>query len=50
MKKKIYGYELVLNLYACNKKILASRKKLQEYTDKLCKLIKMKKYGKMVLD
>ena len=43
MKKKIYGYELILNLRDCDKKILGSRKKLQEYVNKLCKLIRMKK-------
>lgn len=49
MKKKIYGYELVLDLYDCNKKVLSSKKSLQEYVDKLCKLIKMKKFGKTLL-
>jgi S-adenosylmethionine/arginine decarboxylase-like enzyme len=49
MKNKIYGYELVLNLYECNKAILSSKKKLQEYVDTLCRLIKMKKYGNTLL-
>ncbi len=49
MKKKIYGYELVLDLSGCDKKVLTSKKKLKEYIDKLCKLIKMKKYGKTLL-
>jgi len=49
MTKKIFGYELVMDLYGCNKSIISSKKKLQEYTDKLCKLIKMKKYGKTLL-
>lgn len=49
MKKKIYGYELVLDLYGCDQKILSSRKKLQQYVDQLCKLIKMKKYGRTLL-
>jgi len=46
---KTYGYELVMDLYGCNKGIISSKKKLQEYADKLCKLIKMKKYGKTLL-
>lgn len=47
MKKAVtYGYELILDLYECNPEIISSRKKLQEYVDKLCRLIKMKKYGK----
>ncbi|MBU3933853.1 MAG: S-adenosylmethionine decarboxylase [Candidatus Omnitrophica bacterium] len=46
---KTYGYELVMDLYGCNKRIISSKKKLQEYADKLCKLIKMKKYGKTLL-
>ena len=47
--KKIFGYELVMNLHGCDKDIITSKKKLQEYIDKLCKLIKMKKYGKTLL-
>ena len=49
MKKKIYGFELILDLYGCNGKVLKSRKKLQEYVDKLCSLIKMEKYGRTLL-
>jgi len=49
MTKKIFGYELVLDLYECDKDIISSKNKLQEYIDKLCKLIKMKKYGKTLL-
>jgi S-adenosylmethionine/arginine decarboxylase-like enzyme len=49
MKKRVYGYELIMSLYGCNKEIINSRKKLQEYVDKLCRLIKMKKYGKTIL-
>jgi len=52
MKKKgknIYGYELVLDLFECDVKVLSSKKKLQLYVDKLCKLIKMKKFGKTLL-
>ncbi len=46
MKKADYGYELILNLYGCDPEVLSSRKKLQEFVDRLCRLIKMKKYGK----
>ncbi len=46
---KTYGYELVMDLYGCNKRIISSKSKLQEYTNRLCKLIKMKKYGKTLL-
>ena len=47
--KKIYGYELVMDLSGCSKKVISSKEKLQEYVDKLCKLIKMQKYGKTLL-
>ena len=47
MKKEvIYGYELIMDLYECDISIISSKKKLQEYIDRLCKLIRMKKYGK----
>lgn len=49
MKKKIFGYELIMDLYECDKRIFSSRKHLQAYVDQLCKLIKMKKYGKTIL-
>ena len=49
MKNKIYGYELIMDLYGCDINIISSKKKLQEYTDKLCELIKMEKYGKALI-
>jgi len=49
MKKNTYGYELVMNLYDCDMEVLTSKKKLKEYVDKLCKLIKMKKFGKTLI-
>lgn len=47
--KRIYGYELIINLYGCNKDTISSKEKLQEFVDTLCKLIKMKKYGKTLI-
>ncbi|MCP4650810.1 MAG: S-adenosylmethionine decarboxylase [PVC group bacterium] len=47
--KKIFGYELVLDLFECDADVITSKKKLKEYVDTLCKLIKMKKYGKTLL-
>ncbi|MBN2483427.1 MAG: S-adenosylmethionine decarboxylase [Candidatus Omnitrophica bacterium] len=50
MKKRApFGYELVLNLFECDKSIITSKKQLQKYVDLLCKKIKMKKYGKTLL-
>lgn len=49
MKRTVFGYELVMDLFGCDRRIISSKKKLQEYTNKLCKLIKMKKYGKTLL-
>jgi S-adenosylmethionine/arginine decarboxylase-like enzyme len=45
-KSKIYGKELILDLYDCDPKIIRSKKKILEYSNKICNLIKMKKYGK----
>ncbi|MFH1062263.1 MAG: S-adenosylmethionine decarboxylase [Candidatus Omnitrophota bacterium] len=47
--KKIYGYELVLDLFECDVEVITSKKKLQEYADKLCNLIKMKQFGKTLI-
>lgn len=49
MKERIYGYELIMDLYNCDPKTIRSKKLLQQYVDELCKLIKMKKYGKTLL-
>ena len=47
--EKTYGFELVMDLKDCNYDIITSKKKLQEFVDKLCDLIEMKKYGKTFL-
>jgi S-adenosylmethionine/arginine decarboxylase-like enzyme len=49
MEKTVFGYELILDLRDCDHKVITSRKKLKEYVDRLCKLIKMKKYGKPLI-
>ena len=49
MKKTVFGYELVLDLSECDLAVMSSKIKLAEYVDRLCKLIKMKKYGKVQL-
>jgi len=47
MSKKIaFGMEVVLDLFDCDPKIIRSGKALTEYADKICKILKMKKYGK----
>ncbi|TSC95941.1 MAG: S-adenosylmethionine decarboxylase-like protein [Parcubacteria group bacterium Athens1014_10] len=48
-KEKVFGYELLLDLYQCNSETIRSVKKLQEFVDSLCKLLKMKKYGETFL-
>jgi S-adenosylmethionine/arginine decarboxylase-like enzyme len=47
--KKIFGYELIINLKGCNFDTLTSKRSLQSYVDQLCDLIKMKKFGKTIL-
>lgn len=46
--KKIYGKELILDLYDCDPKIIRSKKNFLEYLNKICDLIKVKKYGKPI--
>jgi S-adenosylmethionine decarboxylase len=50
MKKKIYGKELILDLIECDPKIIRSKKKILEYLNKVCDLIKVKKYGKPIIE
>ena len=49
-KSKIYGKELILDLYDCDPKIIRSKKKILEYSNRLCNLIKVKKYGKPICE
>ncbi|MCM8820112.1 MAG: S-adenosylmethionine decarboxylase, partial [Candidatus Omnitrophica bacterium] len=48
-KRNIFGYELIMDLFDCDQNIITSKKKLQLYVDRLCKLIKMKKFGKTLI-
>lgn len=48
-KKRIYGYELIMDLEECDLKIISCSKAIKEYVDRLCKLIKMKPYGKTLI-
>lgn len=47
--KKIYGKELILDLFDCDPKVIGSKKKILEYSKRLCDLIKVKKYGKPII-
>lgn len=47
--KKAFGLEVVLDLHDCNPRIIRSAKKLSEYATRLCKLLKMKKFGRTLL-
>jgi len=49
-KSKIYGKELILDLYDCDPKIIRSKKKIGEYSNKICDLIKIIKYGKPIVE
>lgn len=50
IKKEIYGTELILDLRHCCQKTLHSKKKLREFIIKICKLIKMKRHGKPLIE
>lgn len=49
-EEKIYGKELVLDLYHCREEVLLSKEKIEEFLDKICSQIKMKKYGKPIIE
>ncbi|HUW71837.1 MAG TPA: S-adenosylmethionine decarboxylase [Candidatus Humimicrobiaceae bacterium] len=50
IKKKIYGKELILDLLDCDPKIIRSKKKILQYSKKLCSLLKIKRYGKPICE
>lgn len=44
-KKKIYGLELILELFDCNLKAISSKNKIREFINQTCQITKMRKYG-----
>ena len=50
MKKQIYGKELILDLIECDPRLIRSKRKILEYCIQICKLIKMKRYGKPFIE
>ncbi len=49
-KKKIYGMELILELFDCDLKNLTSKEKIKEFVNSLCQAIKMKKHGPIIIE
>lgn len=45
-RKKIYGMELILEIFGCDIKDLQSKERIQEYLDKATKAVKLEQYGK----
>jgi len=48
-RNKIFGTELLLNLYECDLKVMKSKRKLLEFPVELCKIIKMNICGKAII-
>ena len=48
-KQENYGMELTLDLYECCSDTISSKKKIQEFSDTLCDLIKMVKFKKALI-
>jgi len=44
------GQELIIDLFGCDYKSISSKKKIIEYVDKVCRLTKMRKYGKTAIE
>lgn len=47
--QKVFGQELILDLYGCNLKIMQSKKKIQEFCKKICKLISINSIGGTII-
>lgn len=45
-KEEPYGLEVILDIYGCDPKIIKSGKAIRSFADRMCKLLKMKKFGK----
>jgi len=49
LNRKVFGKELIIDLYDCDPKIIRSAKKIKEYATKICREIKVKPYGKAII-
>lgn len=47
---KVFGEELTLDLYDCDHETICSKEKLKQYSNELCDLIDMKKFGEPFLE
>ncbi|MDD5291750.1 MAG: S-adenosylmethionine decarboxylase [Candidatus Omnitrophica bacterium] len=45
IREEKYGMEVILDLYGCDPKVIRSRSALKSFVTKMCKLLKMKKFG-----
>jgi len=50
MGKKIFGYELIIDLFKCDLETMSSKDKLKEYVVRLCEIIDMKTYGEPIIE
>lgn len=48
-RQKVFGQELILDLYNCNLKTMQSKKKIQEFCKKICKLIGINRIGSAII-
>ncbi|MFC1645594.1 S-adenosylmethionine decarboxylase family protein [Candidatus Omnitrophota bacterium] len=50
MKKRVdYGMEVILDLYDCDPKLIRSSKAIKSFTRKMCKLLKMERFGQALV-
>jgi len=47
---QIFGKEIIIDLHGCNPEKIRSGEAIRDYSDKLIKLIDMKKYGELFLE
>lgn len=50
MIKNQTSQELILDIYGCSLKTISSKKKIKEFVDKICLIIRMKKYGQLQIE
>ena len=48
-KNNCWGMTLSIDLHGCNHKIITNRRKIREFVIKVCKLIKVKRFGKCMI-
>jgi S-adenosylmethionine/arginine decarboxylase-like enzyme len=48
-KKKVFGWEVIMNLRGCDPEVIGSAEELKRYVKEICEKIEMKRYKRTII-